>query len=441
MILLKRLLFSEEFRPDITFSDATKIRLDPLTHRVMLKRGSFGYPTEDNIYVISPTVAPSAIVSWLAFQAKIIHKHRGSTIYTGDGFRLHDGTNQWYWDGEEWIHSTTSWNSEPEIAAHIQEWPGVSTKTLRVVINLRTVSSVHTPELLWIALAGELETQAMEDDLFFRTLTRRMKNQIRPTSDFVVAGNGTTSIDMAALLTKARKTHKISDVLAVYNETDDPTHGEDLLASYNANTKIVTLTGASASDKTYRVRIVYQPTVAFVGTSVDYVELEEVPAILVSDVDVTAASEVSVRDLVADKYHRRAYVWYSGDVRDYRFSISVIAPGSVDCVRLSNAVNQFFADNHELRMTETDEPVLVRMERRLNSFAAQARNGVYTISGSCVAPHVYVPTRKVLTAEDGLYPVGRLVLTSGSDEIVAYLGEGDYFGSGLPRGQQGDEDE
>jgi len=353
---IKHFTFTEKDRNHITLG--TNTRLNPVTHRAQL--GTYGvdtYPTTADLYVKTRLTNPEAVRQWQGFEVEVIHKSILGVQKTSVGFRLSDGTDQYWWTGSVWQINTTSWNTEAEVAANISAFPATSRK-LQVVVNLKTDDVTVTPELVEIRVLYGAQLDSELEDMILRTIVRGMKN-IRAITRFPIkmATTGIT-IDLDNFTLDAD--YNVVDVDAAFNHTDDPEHNTDLLDSYDPGTKVITLISQVAAGKTIWLRLEYKPRVA-VQTSRDYIEVEHIPSLIIEDVALMDAVQRFGEDYVGKRSDYTATIVPAPVQGNLEFTLSAIADKVVDGLRLSAAVKRWFGDNPLIRSTGLDEAYNLRL--------------------------------------------------------------------------------
>jgi len=414
LTLMKRLTFTEQDRASVAFSDRTKIRLDPKLHQVTLRGTPGSYPTDDDIYIVSAAMSPQAVRSWVAFQAEVEQgMTRGETVVTSTKYRLHDGTNQWFWNGAAWEQGTSTWNAEAEIATNISSYIATATRTLRIVVNLKTTNKSYTPILRGLRLAYEANLRSEQEDLVYRTLLPAMSAAVRPVARFVTNGAGSSSIDLGAVLTATKMTYQIVGVDAVYNHTDDSGHLSDLLSSYNSTTQIITLSGSLASSKVAFIEATIEPELVFEATSPDFIELEKVPALVLTGLTPTGTHPTALRDSVTDKDAVDPTILVFPPPYRMTFLCDIIATAArgVDLQRLVEETTKFFEANRIMRTNGTDEPFGLRLVDEFRSTTVPTAEGLHSSQARFEIADLYFHTRGVLTDQDGVYPIQSVKLT------------------------------
>jgi len=414
MILMKRLEFLEENRPSIWFSNTAKIRLDPVTNACKLKAIDGKYSTDNDLYVLSPSTSPQAVLQWVGFQADLWIPRLNQVAVASVGFRLHDGTTQWYWDSDEgaWAEGTDVWNTEAEVAAHISTY-AATTKILRVVVNLKTEDPYQTPEIFGLRLAYEANLESQQDDLIYRTLIPALKDGLRPTSDFLTTGNGTDTLSLTTILQAAGAQHQPVGVAAAFNHTDDPNHLVDIYQSYNAGAQTVKLTEVVPTTDKVVIRIVYCPNVIFETTAQDYIQVEKIPAVLLTDLNPGASYQIAIDDEVVNKGALTAIQFMPPSRRTYLCNVNIITSSGVDLQRLLESIERFIGDHQLMRTIGTDEEFRLRFTMRPGTQTEPSANELHSAGGQMSIEDIYFQVQAPRSSTDGVYPVGHMIFTGG----------------------------
>lgn len=369
--LLHRFEFSDETRADVTLSDLAKIRLDGTSETVQLKAAESGaFPLDDDLYAISPLFQPKAGRQWVGFQAFIQHAFDGLVPITSDGFRLHDGTNQYWWDSAAWVVNTTDWNTEAEVAANISTFPATARK-LRVVVKLRTGDARVTPRLSAIKVAWKGLIPSYLEDIIYRSLVPAFRG-IRYITDFVskVPMPGGFSLNVGSALTAAGIPFNAVDVDSIFDHTADPEHVVNKLASYNPVTKMATLSSSIPVGNTAFIKVLVEPEVAVEQTSQDFVEVEKAPALVITDMNAVDSSPLSQDDGVVNKATGAAIRIQAPYRFDLRFTMIALAPGATDLMRFTESIVGFVENSPTLHSPALDKRYRLWL---VNEFTSQTR--------------------------------------------------------------------
>lgn len=369
--LIKTFEFTEEHRASIQLGAGT--RLHPTRQRVELAEVADGtYNTSASGFTVRSWVShPEAARQWLGFQSFEVHPFdvdAGST-HTSIRYRLGDGSDEYVWDGSAWAVSTAAWNTEAEIAANIASFP-IADQSIQVIANLATTNKRFTPALLAVKVLFAADI-AFQEDLIYRSLVRSIREEIRATSDLPYQMPASASaINLGQI--KIDTPYTITGVDAVYDHTSDPDHLTNLLDAYDSETKVITLTAAIDAEALAWIRFVYEPEV-MVHTSRDYLEIGKVPALVISDINVSGSFETGKDDhIVLDKATGAAVKVPSPKQCDFDFSLRILADKARDLHRLQEAVRIWIRSNPTLRSRGLDERYGMAI---LNPFDGQGVNG------------------------------------------------------------------
>jgi hypothetical protein len=350
--LIKRFIFEEDNRDRIDLTSNT--RLDPRANRVKLSE-----PYQSSGIVKTWVTNPQSVKQWLGFQAVIHHATIGGSVggvpasvaITGAGYRLTDGTDEYWHNGASWEVNTTDWNTEEEVAAEISSFP-VASQQLGIVVQLTTTNTAYTPELeeLRVLWASDIE---FHEDLIYRSLVRSLRNNVRPIADYYIKpGAATTTIDLDTFPLKTP--YNVVGIDSVYDRTDDPNRLVDLLDSYNSGTNTITLNTTLPQDHVAVVRFIYEPEVS-VTTSQDYHEVGKVPALVLDDIDFIDAAPLAANDEVVNKGDGSAVKVFAPIQGDLEVTLLALTDKGVDQQRLKAELQRYFENNPTLQSTGLDE--------------------------------------------------------------------------------------
>lgn len=363
----------EDNRAGLTFVGSIRLnhQLNSGAGAVQLKADANGdYPTTGDQYVVTPLYKPKAVRQWVGFQVDIAHVMDGPDAQlTGDGYRLSDGTSHYYWDGAAWTVTTTLWNTEADIAAHISTFPATA-RQLAIVAKLSTTSVTVTPVLsaIHIAWTGKVE---MFEDIVYRSLVPLLKT-VRTITDFAikVPVPGGFQLDVMTPVKTSGLTFNVVDVEGVFNNSLDPDHYNNLLQSYNPATGIATLNTAVPVGQMAFCRLVLQPQVAIVSTAQDYTEVEKVPAVQIADISAVDTQPLSQESAVTNKATGDQYVFQPPYRFNLRFTMIALTPGGVDLMRILRALVELVESNPTITSTATDEQYRFWMMEEFNNTTA-----------------------------------------------------------------------
>lgn len=394
--LLKTLTFTEPDREGVQLSDPDRIRLDPEAHCVKLRAGPSGYTSDGTVYVTSKLVSPNALRRFTGFQATEKHTGLPSAPLTSVFYRLTDGTLMYWFNGTEWAQpsSTSDWNTAEEVSAAIGDFAqGIAAKRFAVAANLRTSDPSATPELHAVKVGIEVKVHSALEDILYRGLAPALRSGVRAVTDMVYKMPAQSqTVDMGAVLAAVKIPFRVVDLDSVFNR--DAGGGEledDILQAYNPGTKIATLVEELPVNTQLHIQAVYEPTVAVEATSPDFIELAQVPALLVSGPELLEATPLPVNDSLLVDRSSGATLEYLAPLRgDLRFDMDISTPGGVDLKRLVEAVIEWAAASPALRAPGVDERYRLRMLDEFRSTARSSSNGVVAARASFLIEDVLV---------------------------------------------------
>ena len=350
--LIKHFVFDETNRSRIELG--TDTRLNPITNRLQLKENTSGeYSTADDLYAKTWVANPSKIVQWLGFEVEDQHFSINGVQVTSLGFRLSDGTDEYFYNGASWEVNTVDWNTEAEIASNISSFPATSRK-LQIVINLKTTNATVTPIVRQVKVLYDSAIE-FQEDLVYRSLVPLFRESIRPKGRHVVRMVSTSStIDLKSSSYAIETPYNITGIDAVFNYTDDPNRNVDIFDSYNVSTKIITLTSAIDQGKAVWIDFLWEPEI-IVTTSQDYSEIEKVPSVVLDDIKLIEASETGQSDSVFNRSTGEGWKLFPPLQGDLEINLYGFTDKAIDQMRLADELKRFFGNNPLMVSTGLDE--------------------------------------------------------------------------------------
>lgn len=349
--LIKCFDFPEDNRKRIILGP--DVRLNPDTHMVQLQEDSDGkYPTSTDLYVKTWVSSPQNVKQWLLFEVAIInwYDEDGDPI-TSDGYRLGDGTNEYWWNGGSWVIDTVNWNTEAEVAENIPTFP-VTEKSIQVIVNLETSDKNYTPHLYSIRVLYASNIEFQED--IVRSLVSSLKDNIRPITDYPVKlAADTDTIDLINEF-PLKTPYNIVDADSAFDHDSDPDHLVDLLGSFNPTTQVVTLNTILTAGTTVWLQLVYRPEVA-VTTKRTYIEIGKVPALVVSDMFTVGKRQGQGDEAVVNKNTGSGTKVLAPLMLDIEFVLRCLTDTARDQHRLTDEVKRYFRQNPLLTSRGLDE--------------------------------------------------------------------------------------
>lgn len=350
--LIKYFEFHENNRSKIILDSEARLGItDPCLH--LMEDDDLYYSTEDDITAKTWIANPNTVKQWLGFESVVSHaKDTTGTVVTSDGYRLSDGTDQYWFDGSDWVVNTTDWNTEAEVANDISSFP-VTDEKIQVIINLKTTDKRYTPIIESVKVLYSTDVEFWED-LIQKSLVPLMREEIRPIAAYPIQmAEDSDTIDLGTDY-KLEVPYNIVGIDGVYNHTDDPEHFVDLFSSFNVNTKVITLSSALDTDEIAWIRFVYEPEI-IVTSDREYYEIGKVPMILLSSITLQDTKSLQQRQDIKNKDQLTAVQLDAVLQGNVRISLTGVTESSRDHNRLKERVQKFFKDNVVLNSVGIDE--------------------------------------------------------------------------------------
>lgn len=373
--LIKRFDFTNDVRGDVELG--TDVRLDAKEHYIKLIDVDGIYPTDADLYAKTWAANPNSVKQWLGFEC-VVENGRDAdeyiTIVTGVNFRLHNATDEYWYNGSAWVVDNSNWNTEAEVANNISTFP-INSKKLGVVINLYTSDEKQTPIVKAVKVLYSSDV-SHQDDYLYRTIVRQLKAQVRPITDYPItlAATGDT-IDLKNDYPLETPYNTI-DIDSVFDHTDDSDHFVDLLQSYDDVNQVITLSSSIDAGKIVWIKFTYEPEVA-VTTGLEYHEVEKVPSLILSNVNLTNTTGLSRSDSVTNKDTGEAVKVLPPDRSDMEVTLSIVTDSARDQARAADELKRFFANNPTLTSWGMDEKYRLWLVDEYDGQTGVNANGVH----------------------------------------------------------------
>lgn len=324
-----------------------------------LLKGAAGYDTGENNYVILPTMAPGALVSWDMLQVVgKTPKDANLEQVTSIRARLWNGTAHRWWNGSTWVEvlpDSGSWNTVQEVSDHLSGWdPDVA---LGVVLNLRTTDDQMAPTVTAVKLLCTLSIVSFVEDWIYGTLIARLQNEIRPVSDVIAEADGSTQVSFSLSNDYEAWQSRVTTLVGVYDKNGDPNCRVNLASTPDSSISgPIGLISAPVAGTLLLVRFRYAPVVAL-QSSTDYEEDATLPALTVEDVDSVDHGVGSGDDHIMDIYSDPPAGVIIPAPRDLTLDITMEAraPLGIDLARLTAEVRRWLDTNKVLTSPATGE--------------------------------------------------------------------------------------
>ena len=409
--LVKHFHFEEDDRGDITLGAG--IRLDGRISRLRL----IGPPFPASGVATTRVTNPTTVKQWIGFQAVIQHRFIGGAAAGGGvanvqitdaGYRLTDGTDEFFFNGSTWEVNVVDFNTEEEVATNITTFP-ITSQKLGVVVQLTTTDPDVTPELEEIRVLWASDVEQFED-IILRSMVRELRESLRPIAELIVGATGSggpvTEIDISG--NAVETPYNIVDVDSVYDETADPDHLVDLFVSFVPSTGIITISPGVPDSNDIRVRFIYEPPVV-VTTSQDFTEISKVPVVVLDEIGWADARRMAIPDKVVDKSAGTGVKVQAPIQGDLEITLQGITDKLVDQHRLSDEIKRFFLNHPSIRSRGLDEVfsllIVEKYDSRTPSSSADLHTGRALFRIRDVVFHgkdaVDIPVVTKFSTEDG----------------------------------------
>lgn len=352
--ILKRFQFDKHSRSRLTFSDATKIRLDNDDAVLMLAVQGYNratgaplYATDTDLTVTVAATTPQAAKQWLRFAAEptASKQPEGAQVR----YRLSDGALTRYWSGAAWAEATdpAHWNTEVEIAENISSFP--ATQELGLVINLLTTDDEVTPTLRAVDVLMDC------DLIYFKSIVAdsvvpSLRAGIRPIVTFSQRAPGGTK----TTLSDAETPWNVLSIAAIYDHDNDPDHATDLLTSYDTTTKAIVLASAVERGTRLLMQLVVEPEIVVNWASQDYIEVSKLPAVVIERIDL-AGNIIAGRQEAKDASAQVASVRRHPFRLSMRLAVRLLAESNATMLSMSDSALTHTSTTPLLPWPDVDE--------------------------------------------------------------------------------------
>ena len=384
--LIKNFVFDEKIRSSLQFSDASKIRLNtesPRSPRIELKASASGlYPTDSDIFIETPLTNPNALLKWLKFEAVKI----GDALPSGTslGFKLKTPVGYYYWNGSAWITANLSnWMTEDQLNLNFSSFPiaTIGSRSIGVVINLKTTDPKVSPQILAVKLLGEFDIDCL-DDIIYESFIRKLNTEFRSTSKVAFPiDQASINIDLNGIL--ENKSYNITGIRSVYNITDDALKTNNLIDSYTPGALrqdgftfepgTVQFLSSIPAGKLIEITFEYVPEI-MVNTGQDYFEPAKFPSLVIEEIESIDRAGFTVqdtasngKDLIRDIPNLVGVVQFSPEVKTLRVNYAVFTGLQLDQMRLSQDLSSFFCANHSLKSYGLDTEYDLDVGEKINN--------------------------------------------------------------------------
>ena len=376
--LIKRFRFTADTRPLLDLSGG--LRLHPKSHAIEVPdigvQGGASpvdpvYSTATDLTFRTWFARPTSIKQFISISADIVRPkliaQDAPAVLFDLQYRISNGVDEFYFDGASWIVAAlpTEWNTPGDFASNLPSFP-VSSLDLDVgfaiVVNMWSNDSRVTPKLRSLKVLFEADISE-EYDLLYNSIVPELEA-------FVIRGRvsypmpaDSNSLDLSDPEDLGFDTaYKITNVVAAYNETIDPRRLDNLLNSFDPNTKVLTLTDVVLTGQRLWVEFEWTPTIA-VQTSSDYYEIATLPRIDVTEFRQSdhKVDSTYIEDSVVNPSTGAGWKIVGPRVSNIVITLSMIADKQHDVMQMESAFMKWVASNPAIRMRGLDEEFLMEV--------------------------------------------------------------------------------
>lgn len=334
----------------------SQARLKLVQPEAILPGRGWGYPTTGENYIRTTEFSPTLRTEWSFIEVDgSTPQERAGTADTGYLARVYSDGSSYFWDGANWAPAGASdWNSLEDFNLNLKDWAA----TLAVEVKLTTTNANLSPTIRCLRLRWEGRVSSPLREWLYQGVVASLESNVRPLTDYVVPGNGTATLDLSSF--DLYNEWDLKGVVEAYNDTSDPAHATDILASYVGTT--ITLTEMPAASDDVWLVLEYSPQIA-VTTDSDFTEQAKAPAILITSVN-TPTNLLRAYGTNGPAVIDKTLPLPAGTVFvdpipmvDIDFTIATVAPTSLDLLKLNGALSDWLLSHPTLSCSSYDQSV------------------------------------------------------------------------------------
>lgn len=381
MQLLKGFSFTAPEYSELDFSDLDQIGLDFTNQWATLRK------QDNSKYDIE---ADLSVARWIRSRVTTPKKSRklrklGSDITlpagTIDGYLLGNGANAWRWNGANWVSADpdnkTDWNTEAEINEGIEQF--VQVRSFCVFVRLGTNVDNAAPILRGVVVQYDADILSWDESFIKRTLIDKMEQEITPETDIEhdMETTGTT-LSFANVVAEVQESLTFIEPTAAFDMDNDPLMEIDIFSSYNSGTKIITLTTSIAAGTRLLIRAKIRIPVTLESAHVDYIEVEKVPNIVITDGTENRSHVYPSRPYLVDKANDRIRQVEYSRYQDMDYNLRLMASRKFDLYRLQEKVTYFIETNGLIKNEDVDEDMSLVAINKWQNRTVPGIKGIFT---------------------------------------------------------------
>lgn len=337
---------------------ACLLTLVPQSINVGRDKARIEFPKDTDLTITTKVNTVPNNKSWTKFQIDSdTPKSLDRVERTEVRLRITDGTSQYYWNGSAWTATTTLWSTPAQVNANLSSW---SSTSLGFVVNLKTADVTLTPTVSRIRVLHSVDLPSYMNDIVYDTVIAAFQDNIRSVAFLAVESAGSTSVDLNDY--DLESDYEIKSIDGVFNDTSDPTHKTDLLASYNAATKVITLSSPVLAGDTIWINFKYAPQVSY-RASQDYTEIATLPSIVFDSIVVEDLGEAPTSDYIMDTFLTppQSVILPAPRRSNVVFTLDAYAPLMSDLYLLQETVMSFLQTKRTIDSAASGKPMTLRI--------------------------------------------------------------------------------
>ncbi len=331
---------------------------------------------------LTPIMTAAAVRQWTAVE--LLYTETGDDLTAPTAtvrFRVHDGAADLWWDGAAWSAATTSshWNTAVDIQANVAT---LTTAARKFAIRawLKTSDKNYAPSFYGVRVLYGCRMVSSYDDALLRTVKASLIAELRAygVSEFLVAASEVAAVLVAGDADHEWAGYDTTDVLAVFNLTDDPTETTELPGVFAAGTWTPAV--ALGVGDLVRLEFEFRPDVV-VRRHVDATQIEQLPAVYIGPTGsptetLTGQATHLVHNLAASP--PTAIVVSSYETVTQALDVRIISELGADVQRIGVALRAWLGGSgyRKLVSPETAQAVTVRQTDPLTETTGTLAQGV-----------------------------------------------------------------
>lgn len=331
---------------------------------------------------LTPTMTAAAVRQWTAVE--LLYTEAGEDLAAPTAtvrFRVHDGAGDLWWDGGAWAAATTSahWNTAADIQTNVAT---LTTTARKFAIRawLKTSDKNYAPSFYGVRVLYGCRMISAYDDALLRTVKASLIAELRAygVSEFLALAGEVAAVTVAGAASHEWAGYDTTDVLAVFNLTNDPDEAAELAGVFAAG--VWTPAVALGVGDLVRLEFEFRPDVV-ARRHVDATLIEQLPAVYIGPTGAPVETLIGqathlVHDLNATP--ATAIVVSSYETITQALDVRIISELGADVQRIGVALRAWLGGSgyRKLVSPETAQAVTVRQTDTLTETTGTLAQGV-----------------------------------------------------------------